>query len=386
MNALSADEPRSSFRSKSKPASARRSLPSPRRGRKGASPPSPKRPPGPTERCGEGLAEKIDVGDRLAAIAAAADLDTDAATAAMASAVEAIEEPARDLEAAGWPQNRIAASAELVIRCAADIVPEPVVWLWPSRIAIGKQTIIAGEPASENRSCPALSRRRSESRRADLCRATRAWHRSAAPSSCRPRMTPQILSGLGLTPLGQTWTASTYAAVRPEDGKGRRAFNLQADLDLLENEIERPGDMQLVVIDPVSSYLGKVDSHKNAELRAVLEPIGEMASRLGVAVISVTHLSKGSGAANSRIIGSIGFVAVARAAFVVCRDPDDHERRLFLPTKNNLAKEGGGIGFRVGSVSTPSGIVAPAIFWDAMPVTLTADQALNTSHDTPALR
>ena len=135
-----------------------------------------------------------------------------------------------------------------------------------------------------------------------------------------------------------------------------------------------------MVIDPVSSYLGKVDSHKNAELRAVLEPIGEMASRMGVAVVAVTHLNKSSqGGANNRFIGSIAFVAAARAAFIIARDPDDVERRLFMPTKNNLGPEGAGLGFRVGTQLTASGILAPAIFWDAAPVTMSADEVLAAS-------
>ena len=50
----------------------------------------------------------------------------------------------------------------------------------------------------------------------------------------------------------------------------------------------------MVGIDPVSSYIGsKTDSHKNSEVRQVLEPLSLMAERLRAAVISVTHFSKG---------------------------------------------------------------------------------------------
>jgi putative DNA primase/helicase len=130
-------------------------------------------------------------------------------------------------------------------------------------------------------------------------------------------------------------------------------------------------------------YLGKVDSHRNAELRAVLEPVGEMASRLGVWVLSVTHLSKGGGgtSANSRFISSIAFVAAARAAFIVVRDPDDPGRRLLLPTKNNLGPEGAGLGLRIEQVTTPSGLLAPTIFWDTIPVSVSANEALAASAD-----
>jgi hypothetical protein len=35
--------------------------------------------------------------------------------------------------------------AELIVQCAADVKPEPVEWLWPGRVALGKLTLIAGE-------------------------------------------------------------------------------------------------------------------------------------------------------------------------------------------------------------------------------------------------
>ena len=33
----------------------------------------------------------------------------------------------------------------LITQCAADVTPEPVEWLWPGRVALGKLTLIAGE-------------------------------------------------------------------------------------------------------------------------------------------------------------------------------------------------------------------------------------------------
>ena len=38
--------------------------------------------------------------------------------------------------------------AALVSRCAAEISPEKIQWLWPSRLARGKHTCIAGEPGT----------------------------------------------------------------------------------------------------------------------------------------------------------------------------------------------------------------------------------------------
>src|SRR5262245_60585673 len=59
-------------------------------------------------------------------------------------------------------------------------------------------------------------------------------------------------------------------ATQAEDGKGNRTFNLQTDLEMLESKINEIGNVVLVIIDPITAYLGKVDSHKNAELRGVL--------------------------------------------------------------------------------------------------------------------
>jgi len=125
-----------------------------------------------------------------------------------------------------------------------------------------------------------------------------------------------------------------------------------------------------VVIDPISAYLSGVDSHTNADVRAVLAPLGELAGKYGVAVVVVSHLTKTSGTARTtgeaqlRVSGSLAFVAAARAAHIVVVDPEDENRRLFLPAKNNLAKDNTGLAFVVESHTLDGGIETSRVMWD----------------------
>ena len=168
------------------------------------------------------------------------------------------------------------------------------------------------------------------------------------------------------------------SAVRDTDG--RRSLNLQHDLDLLEKKIAEVGNVALIVIDPVSSYLGKTDSHKNSEVRGVLEPLSEMAERTRVAILSVTHFSKaGTNSATKalhRFIGSIAFTGAPRTAFAVIEDAEHDGRRLFLHAKNNLARAPQGLAFRLEQCLVGNDIVASRILWDAEPVAISANEAL----------
>src|SRR5262249_6177621 len=69
-------------------------------------------------------------------------------------------------------------------------------------------------------------------------------------------------------------------------------FSLETDSDRLEEAIDEIGDVPLVVIDPLSAYLGAKDSHKDSEIRTVLAPLTQLAERRRVAVLAVMHLNK----------------------------------------------------------------------------------------------
>jgi putative DNA primase/helicase len=269
----------------------------------------------------------------------------------------------------------------LICRCASEIEPERVEWLWPGRIALGKHTCIAGEPGTGKSQLATYIAAQISMGGTWPCAEGRSPQGSVLVLSAEDGEADTIAPRLHAAEadLGRVHIIS---AVRT-DHRSSRGFNLQADIELLEHKIAELGDVALITIDPISSYLGKTDSHKNAEVRGVLEPLSAMAERMRVAVLSVTHFSK-SGAANTtkalhRFIGSIAFVGAPRMAFAVIEDADDKDRRLMLHAKNNLAAPPQGLAFRLRQtiVGEPGkGIVASCLDWERDPVTITASEAL----------
>jgi AAA domain len=259
----------------------------------------------------------------------------------------------------------------------ADVTAKPIDWLWRNRFALGKVSVLAGDGG--------LGKSTILVDMASHVTTGERWPDGAdnavvgnviilsseddAEDTLKPRL---IAAGADMNRVFMV------RAVHTGDGS-RRSFNLQLDLQRLEDEIHRRGGARLIIVDPVTSYLGKVDSHKNAETRAVLEPLGEMAQRLKVAIICNNHFNKGGGGANSRIIGSVAFVNQARAAYIVTNDADDKDRNLFMPSKANLGPKMDGLAYRIlGTIVQECGAEIPTsyIAWETDPVTLSADAAL----------
>jgi putative DNA primase/helicase len=279
----------------------------------------------------------------------------------------------------------LAQAAYLSSRRAADITPRRIDFLWAGRLARGKHTAFAGEPG-DGKSQLSIYVAATISRggewpcnegRAPLGNVIIFNAEDGADDTIVPRL---IAAGADRERI------HIVSAVLLQDGKGRRTFNLQVDLALLEKKIREIGDVALVIIDPISSYMGKTDSHKNSEVRGALEPLSEMAERMKVAVLSITHFSKaGSGTTNKalhRFIGSIAFVGAPRAAFAVIEDADNEGRMLLLHAKNNMAPKPQGLAYRLLQIIVCDNIVASYVDWENTPVTISADQALGAAEST----
>jgi hypothetical protein len=166
---------------------------------------------------------------------------------------------------AGRPNNSDSTAPALVSRCAAGIVPEKVEWLWPGRLARGKHTCIAGEPGTGKSQLTTAIVAAVTTGGMWPCGEGRAPVGNAiilsAEDGAADTIVPRLMaSGADLKRV------HVVSAVRKGTGQ-HRAVNLQNDLEILERKIAEVGDVALVVIDPVSSYLGKTDSHKNSEVR-----------------------------------------------------------------------------------------------------------------------
>jgi putative DNA primase/helicase len=270
--------------------------------------------------------------------------------------------------------------------CAAEVEIEDFDWVWPDRFALRKIGLIAGLP--DEGKGQLLSD--------IIARITRgaAWpcNEGNAPlgnvilftaeDDIKDTITPRLLAA------NADLQRVTIIKMMHEAGKPRM-FSLISDLEILREKVIEIGNVKMVVIDPVSAYLGigKVDSFRATDVRAVLGPLKELAEDMGLAILGIMHFNKKIDITNLllRISDSLAYGAAARHVYGVVNDPDN-QRKLFVRGKNNIAKaEQKTLGFsfaerEVGSSKkTGKPIHAPYIVWDTTPIDITATEALQAA-------
>jgi putative DNA primase/helicase len=126
-----------------------------------------------------------------------------------------------------------------------------------------------------------------------------------------------------------------------EDGKHvAKSFTLSQSLGLLDAALKLDPDIRLVVMDPLSAYLGVRNAHSDADVRTVMDPVVDMLEQRKVALIGNAHLNKRSDAQHvmQLITGSGAIVAVARTTYLAAKVDGDLDR-YFLKVKANVSKE-----------------------------------------------
>ncbi len=235
------------------------------------------------------------------------------------------------------------------------VAPRRVEWLWEQRFARGKLGLVGGDPGL-GKSYALLSMAACVSRGAP-------WP-DGRPAPCGRVVILTAEDGLDdtivprLAGLGADLSQIVALPAIREQGR-ERVVSLATDLRHLEAVVTRVKPL-LLLIDPLSAYLGDTDPHKDAEVRSALVPIVKLAGEQQVAIVALLHLNKAMHLrALYRIGGSIAFTAAARSVFAVVSDGTSDTRRLFVPLKANLAPLAPALAFTV----TSAGLA-----WDPRPV------------------
>ncbi len=263
--------------------------------------------------------------------------------------------------------------------CMADVKSKPINWLWPEKIARGKVSMIAGDPGlGKSLITIALASAVSTGARwpvgggnAPQGSVIMLSDEDALDDTIRPRLDAADADCAKIHAIKMVQETT-------KDGEiVSRSFSLAKDIERLADVLEELGDCVLLVIDPISAYLDGTDSHRNADVRALLSPLSGLAERFNVAIVTVTHLNKGSGNAIYRATGSLAFVAAARSVLAVTKDQDEQSRRLVLPMKNNLGKDCTGMAYKIETAESG----APVVMWEPDPVDIDINEVLNGESD-----
>lgn len=250
--------------------------------------------------------------------------------------------------------NRRESAPDVVIICLADVRPEPVTWLWPGRIPMGKITLIDGDPG--------------------LGKSTLAFDLAARVStgSVMPDGSPSLPGGAVILTLEDGLADTVVPRLKVAGADLEKIVALQgvksADGKLRVPTVEDVAALtsacqqvaaKIVIIDPLMAYLpSQRNSWRDQDVRQALAPLAKMAEEIGGAVVVIRHLNKSGGSQSIyRGGGSIGIIGAARSALLVAKDPENEDRRVLAAIKTNLTRMPESLSFRMATIDETARIV-----------------------------
>ncbi|MBT8212804.1 MAG: AAA family ATPase, partial [Acidimicrobiia bacterium] len=266
--------------------------------------------------------------------------DEEARTRAGQTLVEALRAGA-DLAGA-----HVGATIAPVLVCLADVEPEAIEWLWPGRIPIGDLTILAGDPG--------LGKSFVTVDMAARVSTGRTWPDGEVNQvggvvllNAEDRLGKTVRPRLEASGADLNQIMAIDKVVNTVTG-AEGPFVIETNVSALRTAIKSTPNCRLAVIDPVTAHMGSTKTISDVDVRRALAPLMELANECGVAIVLVMHLNKRNDtSAIHRVSGSMAFTAISRSSWIIYKDTDDPERRVFSPLKLNLGPDPGGLAFRV---------------------------------------
>ena len=220
----------------------------------------------------------------------------------------------------------------VVLDDSDGIEPEHTVWLWPGYLPLNTLVHFAGKSAkgkspvtldiisrlSVGKEWPDGTTNEMGARRSVLLAGEDNWSTVIIPRLMAYGANRSLVS-----------RARSVVKNNEEDLRNVQTA-LAEDILELEKAIDGKGDVSLVVIDPVTNYLGKLSMNKENEMRDLLMPLADLAQRKNICIVTVGHLNKKTNNDGvqllDRVMGAAAFHGVARQTFLFGDDPGDDDK------------------------------------------------------------
>jgi putative DNA primase/helicase len=215
------------------------------------------------------------------------------------------------------------------------VVAEDVRWLWPGRIPLRRVTgILARQGKGKSTLLGWLASQVSSGF---------AWPDVTVPNQAGSVVVLQgeeIISEDYLPRLVAMGADNTKihvvnAIVRDPSGTPCHP-NLSRDVEAIADLVDRVGDVRLLVVDPLGSYVSGISGYNDAEVRAFMAPLFKLAEEKRIAVVLFIHPSKDQEKdILDRAGNSSAFTQMMRMFWYYCSDPKNRNRRVLSLVKGN---------------------------------------------------
>jgi len=239
---------------------------------------------------------------------------------------------------AGADKQQMSKPRLTLVRASSVRIDRPT-WVWDRRIPVGGTTLMAG--------------REGLGKTLLVCHLAAVLSRGMLPGFCQGQPTDVIYVGIEddrSTVLVPRLTAAGADLDRVHFVDFPKGGTFSLDVDAVElTELAKSVSAALVVVDPLDSHLGPIDSHKKAEVQASVARLAELAQDVRCGALGLGHFNKSAMRDVLRkVVGSVGFTTAVRSVLGVGENPQDVDERLCVLAKANVTdqKAVGAVRFR----------------------------------------
>jgi hypothetical protein len=234
---------------------------------------------------------------------------------------------------------------------ASQVQMEEMSWLWPEKVPSGTLVIISGKPDCGKTVClldwtarvttgsewPDGSLNTQGPRKVMLCSAEDDPARTTVP---RLRAAGANLDNVIIPHI----TVRTRDSNNTINGR----LNIKRDLIMMAKIIQGNPDISVLILDPITSYLGGANLNKDEEIRPLFDKLIQLGQRTGLTILALVHSSKRSDVdAVEKVMGASSVAGASRAVWTFGKDTEDPALYRMGLAKGNIIKKKGGFEYQI---------------------------------------